>query len=171
MRNAPEGWIALLLCRARVLERTWGGNGVPGGTFYTCLPVEKKSILQDINRGLADPRRDQNGAFETAQMFGACSYFKALCCAIVYSLSEVTQREIAWSQKIQLKRFPPPAVLRTCGSHLLTSILIWLDYLWCNVPFLRCDWSMLSFFFSPMNTDFYLSNTRLLAQAAANHPF
>lgn len=45
MRNAPEGWIALLLCRAWVLEQTWGGNGVPGGTFYTCLPVEKKSIL------------------------------------------------------------------------------------------------------------------------------
>ena len=76
------------------------GNDVPVGTFYTCFPVREKSIVQGINTRLADTCSGKNGAFETAWMFGACSYFKAFCCTIVYSLLEVSQHENAWLQKI-----------------------------------------------------------------------
>lgn len=45
MSNALERQITLLLYRAWVLKGMLGGNDVPVGTFYTCLPVMEKSIV------------------------------------------------------------------------------------------------------------------------------
>lgn len=100
MSNALESQIKLLLYRAWVLKGMLGGNGVPVGTFYTCLPVREKRIAQGINRRLADASWDKNGAFQTTRMFGVCSYFKAFCWTVVCSLLEVPQHEIAWLRKM-----------------------------------------------------------------------